>query len=274
MTDESETLVRIEGHQVTEAVAGAHRGLRRDVQRLLDLLQSAELYVPLQVPMDGVPLGEAVEMADGLTLIPHLLQDEDGDQYAALFSETDMLEVVQDELGWTTGEGGLEFCSVPALTALDMALQVIDDERVVGLVFNPLDDTELLLSRAEVASLAQNTALPLVNYVRDIPELEDEQTLIAELDGPPPRDLTQALDALVAESGSIESYALQQTFNAERDIEPHLTLHVKTRGDVEVQSLSRMIVERIEGKVPEPGYIDILFDTLAVSPPRAPEQLS
>lgn len=274
MTDETEARARIEGHRVTEAVAAAHRGLRRDVQRLLDLLQDAEFHVPLQAPMAGVPLGVEVEMADGLTLIPHLLEDEDGDQYAALFTETSMLEVVQEELGWTTGEGGLEFCSVPALAALDMALQVIDEERVVGLVLNPLDDTELLLSRAEVASIAQNTALPLVTYVRDIPELDDEKTLVAELDGPPPRDLTQALDALVAESGSIESYALQQTFNAERDIEPHLTLQVKTRGDVEVQSLSRTIVERIEGKVPEPGYIDILFDTLAVDPPRPPEQLS
>lgn len=261
------TAPSVDGAQVTDLVHAAHRGLKRDVQQLLEALQGAELYVPLQQPMSGVPIGVQVEMSDGLTLIPHLLEDEDGEQYAALFTETQMLEVVQEELGWITGTGALEYCSVPAFAALDMALQVVDEERVVGLVLNPLDESELLLSRRELASLAQNTAVPLVNYVRDIPELEDEQTLVAELEGPPPRELTQALDALVAECGTIESYVLQQTFNAERDLEPHLTLQVKTRGDVEIQALSRRIVERIEGKVPEPGYIDILFDTLALDPP-------
>ncbi len=266
------TAPSVDGAQVTDLVHAAHRGLKRDVQKLLGALQGAELYVPLQQSM-SVPLGVQIEMPDGLSLIPHLLEDEDGEQYAALFTEAQMLEVVQEELGWITGTGALEYCTVPAFAALDMALQVIDDEQVVGLVLNPLDPSELLLSRRELASLAQNTAVPLVNYVRDIPELEDEQTLVAELEGPPPRELSQALDALVAECGSVASYELKQTFNAERDLEPHLTLQVKTRGDVEIQALSRLIVERIEGKVPEPGYIDILFDTLAPEPPTN-QQLS
>lgn len=253
--------------ELTELVAAAHRGLKRDVQRLLDGFQKAELYVPLQQPIDGVPLGVQLEMTDGFKLIPHLLEDEEGERYAALFTDPEMFERAQEELGWLTGTGGLEYCSVPALAALDMALQVVDGEHVVGLVLNPLHESELLLSQRELASLAQNTAVPLVNYVRDIPELSDERTLIGELDGPPPAELTQALDELVAEGGSIESYVLRQTFNAERDIEPHLSLHVKTRGDVEMQELSRRIVESIEGKVPEPGYIDILFDTADISVP-------
>ncbi|MBX3184726.1 MAG: SseB family protein [Polyangiaceae bacterium] len=252
---------------VTDLVAGARRGLRRDVRALLDGLQHAELCIPLRQPMVGVPLGERLEMPEELSLVPHVLEDEEGDRFAALFTDPEMLERAQEELGWLTGEGALEYCALPALTALDLALQVVDDEHVIGLVLNPLHDSELLLSRQELASLAQNTALPLVSYVRDIPELADEHTLVGELDGPPPRELTAALDALVAEGGALSSYRLAQTFNAERDLEPHLTLHVVTRGDVEIQALSRMIVERIEGKVPEPGYIDILFDQVAIDAP-------
>jgi hypothetical protein len=61
----------------------------------------------------------------------------------------------------------------------------------------------------------------------------------------------------------VKGYRLQQTFNAERDLEPHPTLFLELVDptSVDVEELNRRLAETLEGKLPEPGYIDVLFDT-------------
>ncbi|HLV21785.1 MAG TPA: enhanced serine sensitivity protein SseB C-terminal domain-containing protein [Polyangiaceae bacterium] len=246
---------------LTNAVLTARRGLRRDVQVLIDALEQGELLVPLAEPIPEAAHGERVELEGEMKIVPHVLLDPEGHVYCTAFTRGELIGPVADALSWTTASEELEYCVLPAPVALDMALQVIDEQVVLGLVLNPTAPSELLLRRSELASILQRTALPLVGYVREIPAQEDERTLIAEPADPPPPELVEAIAAVVEAAPEVTSFVLRRTFNAERDLEPHLTLSLRLAdADADRQALTERITGVVEDKLPPPGYIDILFD--------------
>jgi SseB protein N-terminal domain len=249
---------------LTPLVKGAQRGLRRDVQALLDQLAQGELFIPLARNIAGATDGQRLDIDDGeVKLVPHMLLDEDGNHYAALFSHPELMATMERQLGWKTDDGELKFCTVPALFALDMALEVVDDEHVLGLVLNAGSDYELALRREELASLTNGKAIPLVGYVAALAPDESEQTLIAEGGEPPSPTLTEAIERCLAELPVVDSYALLRTFNAERDLEPHPTLKLVTKADEsELQAIADKMSEAIVKHLPPPGYIDIVFDRI------------
>jgi len=245
-------------------VKAAQRGLRRDVQALLDRLAEGELFIPLARNIAGATDGQRLDIDDGeVKLVPHMLLNEDGDHYAALFSHPELMATMERQLGWKTDDGELKFCTVPALFALDMALEVVDDEHVLGLVLNAGSDYELALRREELASLTNGKAIPLVGYVAALAADESEQTLIAEGGEPPSPALTEAIERCLAELPVVDGYALLRTFNAERDLEPHPTLRLVTSADESaLQAIADKMSEAIVRHLPPPGYIDIVFDRI------------
>jgi hypothetical protein len=249
---------------LTPLVKAAQRGLRRDVQALLDQLAQGELFIPLARNIAGATDGQRLDIDDGeVKLVPHMLLDEDGNHYAALFSHPELMATMERQLGWKTDDGELKFCTVPALFALDMALEVVDDEHVLGLVLNAGSDYELALRREELASLTNGKAIPLVGYVAALAPDESEQTLIAEGGEPPSPALTEAIERCLAELPAVDSYVLLRTFNAERDLEPHPTLKLVTNADEsELQAIADKMSEAIVKHLPPPGYIDIVFDRI------------
>jgi hypothetical protein len=245
----------------TEAVAAARSGLKNDVQNLVDRLPTARLFVALSRPIDGVTPGIEVELGDDLTLAPHLLLDSDDIRYVALFTAPDLLEGVAARMGWQTADGPLEFCALPAPAALEMALQLVDGESVMGLLVNAMDDAELMLTRNELASSATGRALPLVGYVSQIPHRPAEKLLVSELAEPIAEPVIQAIERVLGGSDRCSGYVLRQTFNAERDVEPHLTLNLLSDDpDADLVPLAEALASELEGKLPPPGYIDILFN--------------
>jgi hypothetical protein len=251
-------------HDLTALVKAAQRGLRRDVQALLDRLPEGELFIPLARNIAGATDGQRLDIDDGeVKLVPHMLLDEDGHHYAALFSHPELMATMERQLGWKTDDGQLKFCTVPALFALDMALEVVDDEHVLGLVLNAGSEYELALRREELASLTNGKAIPLVGYVAALAPDESEQTLIAEGGEPPSPALTEAIERCLAELPVVDGYVLLRTFNAERDLEPHPTLKLETRADEsELQAIADKMSEAIVKHLPPPGYIDIVFDRI------------
>lgn len=246
---------------VSAAVARARRGLRSDVQVLVDVLARAELLVPLRKRPAGVELGEPQQVGEELRLEPHLLADGQGRGYCALFSAQGSIEAAARAVGWTTDGGDFEFCALPAPVALDLALEMLDEPAIAGLVLDAVSEHELMLRRDEVATIAKGRALPLVGYVSEIPPQADEQTLVAELEGPPPAELVEALDACLGSRVGV-GYRLIETFNAERDTEPHLTLELRlAEQGCDRAALEREIGAAIEGKVPPPGYLDIILQS-------------
>jgi hypothetical protein len=228
-------------------------------------LPGGALLVPLAKTLADVPLGEDVVPDDGeVSLVPHLLPEQDGALFVPLFTDADVLKTVGQYLEWTTeGDTELQFCTLPALVALDLALQLIDGERVVGAVLNPSDEHELLLTRNELGALASGTAIPLVGYVQQIPLDKSEATLVSQTDQPPSPDLLAAIRECLKHFPSVSGFELRHTFNPERDLEPHptLVLKVSDEASINLEELNQRLGDHVEGKLPEPGYIDVLFDS-------------
>lgn len=254
---------------LSELVRTARRGLRSDVAQLVAELDAGGLLVPLARTIEDAPIGEAVVASEGeVRLVPHLLPDREGVYFVPLFTDADVLRTVGQYLEWSTeGDTELQYCTLPARAALDVALQLIDGTRIHGLVINPSDEHELILRRNEVGALAQGQAIPLVGYVHEIPMRADENRLVSELDRPPSPDLITAIDECIGAVKGVKGYRLQQTFNAERDLEPHATLFLELDSpeDFDIDALNRQLAEKLDGKLPEPGYIDVLFDTTGAS---------
>jgi hypothetical protein len=248
------------GRELTALVEQARRGLRRDVSALVAGLETAELFVALKQPIAGAPEGEDIEFDDDLEIVPHLLADEEGHGYAALFTHPEIAEPVAQSLGWTTDGEELSLCTLPARVALELALSVIDETRVLGLVIDAGHASELMLRRQELASIASGQAIPLVGYLRDLPPLDDEQVLLAEPSDPPPPALVEALERFLASHPEITAHRLARTFNPERDLEPHLTLRLSVPGDLDRRALAQAAIDAVGELVPPPGYLDIVFD--------------
>jgi hypothetical protein len=262
---------------LSEVVRTARRGFRSDVQVLTAALPQGALLVPLARAIADVPLGEEVVPQDGeVSLIPHLLPERDGSLFVPLFTDPDILRTVGKYLEWTTEEahgvagggtqtasGELQYCTLPALVALDLAQQIIDGNRVLGAVINPSDEFELLLSRNELGSIAKGQAIPLVGYVQEIPLGKDEASLISDVGAAPDPKLVAAIETCLQGLSGIHGFELRHTFNAERDLEPHptLVLRVSDEFDVDLETLNRRLGEHVEGKLPDPGYIDVMFES-------------
>jgi hypothetical protein len=243
------------------ALRQAKTGLKSDVAALVKALENAPLCIPLREHVAGIETGEQMTLDRDLALSPHLLADPSGQLACVAFSNAELLRTAGDNFAWTTDGEDLEYCTLPARIALGMALNVIDDEDVIGIVFNPGDESELFLRRQELGSILQHRPLPLVGYIQGISADEEPATLVAEPGDPPPPELVQALETAVASFPEVVSHALRRTFNPERDLEPHLTLALKIQPNVDREHIANGITEAILDKLPPPGYIDVVFET-------------
>jgi hypothetical protein len=243
----------------TQIVEQARSGLRRDVHGLVEALDDAELLVPLAREIPGAALGERQPLDGELTLVPHLLPDAEGHLFAAVFTHPEPLEPIVGALEWTTDGQELKLCSLPARLALEMARDVIDEQNVLGVVIDAGSDSELCLTRNEVASILSGRSLPLLAYVAQIPADERERTLVAGSEAPSP-ELAAVLQAFRAAHPEVLLYRLERTFNADRDLEPHPTLTLRVEPSADKAELFRQITARVEGLLPPPGYLDVLFE--------------
>lgn len=247
------------GPDLAEKLKLARRGFRRDVAALLEALEQGDLLIPLAEPLPDATTGERTQIRGELRLQPHFLPTPEGPHFAALFTSPPLLDAIASRLGWRTGNGELEFCSVPGGVALEMASGTLD-EQVQGLVIDAGADSELVLTAAEVRQLATGQAIPLVGYVAAIPD-DHERTLIAEPGALPPAELTAALERSVAELPELSGYELLRTFNPERDLEPHPTIKLKTRpGQIDHQHVAKHVFNAVSPHLPPPGYVDIVFE--------------
>jgi hypothetical protein len=245
---------------LTALVRGARRGLRRDVAAFEAGLDEAELFVPLARSITGAAEGEAVVLDREVEIVPHFLVDPEGMRYATLFTQPEHLEALAGPLGWTTDGAELRVCTLPARIACELALSVIDETAVHGLVLDPAQPSELFLRRSELASIIAGHPLPLVGYVQELPPLEGEKVLVAEPAEPPPPALVDALNACLGELPDVKGHRLLHTFNPERDLEPHLTLELTAGEAADQRAIAEHVIGTIGEHVPPPGYIDIVFE--------------
>jgi hypothetical protein len=245
---------------LTAAVEKAQSGLRTDVQSLLDLLTHGHLFVPLSDLIPGAIPGQDVELDGELSFRPHMLVHEDGSYFATAFTEPDLVAEVAEALGWNTSGEELQFVHLPAMVALDLSQAELEESQLAGIVLNPGDETELVLSRDEAASLTQGRALPLVGYVERLPEGMEAVTQIVEGADAPPVALLTALTTALSARPEVESFEVLTTYNPERDREPHLTLFVRIKDEeLDRVALADDVMAHVLPHVPPPGYVDIVF---------------
>ena len=190
-----------------------------------------------------------------------MILGEDEAIFAVAYSEPELVESMQESLGWGTSGGDLKFISVPSDVALDLAQVTIDSEPVTGLVFNPGTEHELVLRRDEVASLSQAVAIPLVGYVSELPPDADFEATVVEGAPLPPEALMAALESAKSDNADLVGYSVHTTFDPERDREPHLTitLVVIGRHDLNRGALAEAVMDEVGPLLPEPGYADVVF---------------
>jgi hypothetical protein len=245
---------------LTTLVEGAKRGFRRDVAALEAALDDADLFIPLARRIADVPEGEAFPLDRELEIVPHFLSDEQGGRHVALFTTSALVAHSAEQLGWTTEGEDLGVCSLPARVACELALELVDETTVIGLVIDAGHPSELVLRRAELASIVHGKPVPLVGYVADIPLQDDEQTLIAEPSDPPPPELTELIVRSLAEIPEVTSHRLVRTFNLERDLEPHLTLRLLVPAGTDRRAVAERVIGAVGDSIPPPGYLDVVFD--------------
>ena len=249
---------------LTPLIVIARRGLRRDVQHLCDALPSGKLFAALASSVEGIPNEREVTLRKGTKFIVHVLPHptNTAKTLSALFTKEEFFASMQKTSGWTTDGGPLRFLSLGAKDALELVRQAIDAGQSFGLVINPYQESVLELLPEEVRSLAQGEPLPFIHYVRNVPVQQGETFLVGKPAVPPPAELVETVEKYTASHPQINGYKLVQIFNPERDVEPHLVLNILTMiGEAEHQEISREISLAITGKIPPPGYIDIVFNT-------------
>jgi hypothetical protein len=245
---------------LTDVVAAARRGLRRDVAELTGALAQGQLIMPLRKDVAGAVEGENMVIDGELELSPHLISDEDGKHYAVLFTEPSLMERVAKGLCWDTDGSDVKGCTLPARLACEMSLDVVDEENVFGLVVNPGDESELFLRRSELASIVAGQPLPLVGYLADLPPLDDERILVAEGTGLTPELASEVARCLGSQSG-VAGHRVERTFNPERDLEPHPTLTILLSDEAaDRRAIAQAVITSIGERLPPPGYLDILFE--------------
>lgn len=252
--DEADTV-----SDLTALVREARKGLRSRVAAFEAALDDGVLYIPLAREIEGTTVGEVATMDRAFELVPHFLGDEAGRAVAVLFTNPRMLEAVGEDLNWQTDGAELSYCTLPARIACRMALDVIDGRQVLGLVLDAGNESELFLTRSELASIVAGKPVPLVGYVRELPPLDGEKVLVAEERAALPDAFREALERCLGSLPAVRGHTVSRTMNPERDLEPHLTLSLQTESDADRGEITRTVIEAVGELVPPPGYIDIVF---------------
>jgi hypothetical protein len=185
---------------LTSTVIRARRGFRRDVEALVKALPKGSLFTPLMRRIENVAVGVDTELGKELSLAPHLLYDENRIGYVLTFTRPDFIEAATQHVNLETDGGPLEYCTLPAPVVLDVALEIVDDERVAGLLVNAFDDSELVLKRHGFASITRGRRFRWSATFPTFPFSEDAGAVHRGLDGPP-REMLDAIDVACRDAG-------------------------------------------------------------------------
>ena len=243
---------------LTERVRAARSGLRRHVAELISALAESDLLIPLSHDLSEAPEGERVLLREEFTLTPHVVTDERGEECLALFTRADLLHEFGMRLSWMTDARELKHCVVNGRAALEMANAACKEHGASAVVIDPSHQSELVLEPNEVESIASGRPIPLLAYVRAIPVDETEPTL--NRGGVAPEPLEIGVNRALQRLDFVAGYRLEQSFNPDRDLEPHWTLVVVTARSVDHKAVAEGVLAEIADLLPPPGYIDVVFE--------------
>jgi len=248
---------------LTPYVIQARRGLRRDVKAFASALPNGKLFIPLSRRLEAPISGQkSFTVGTDTEIFAHTLTHPDTKAVAdALFTKKDLMTRCERDFGWKTDGGQLEYCAVPGNLILELVSKNLESGRTSSLVINPFHDSMLELQREEVLGLVKNEPIPLKHYLVGLPVQEDEKSMVGAPANKPSRELVDTILGYVLSHSDLSGYDLFQMFNEERDVEAHLGLNIYSKSGKYDEEISNEIQLAIHGKLPPPGYIDILFNS-------------
>lgn len=257
-------LLQKEKIDLTPFILQARRGLRRDVKALADALPRGLFFIPLAKKPDDVRSTgeEQAVISTGSPIYAHTLSRPDTGAIAdVFFTRKEFMTRFQDEFGWRTDGGPLEYNAMSAKILLELALQHLESGDSACLLVNPFHDSMLELQLNEVKALVKNEPIPLKRYVQELPVQEDERFIVGAPAIRPPKELVDIIHRYVLSHSDLTGYDLFQIFNADRDTETHLALNLFSKSGVPEPEAAREVHMAIYEKIPAPGYVDIFFNS-------------
>lgn len=244
-------------YDLTEVVRGAKRGRYRDVEHLCQFLDKGKFFIPLQETTTVAKSG--IQVGDDQWINPHLIQHPDGPLYGTICTSSAMVKILEDKLQWKTEGGPLQFARTPATMALNVILKLMEEEKIMGLIINPYDDSNLILNAQEVDALVNNAPIPFVAYAHASPMGPDESMRIIRREDPFPDEFVSIVEDYTSSHDELESCEIVESFNAERDIEPNILINLKTTTEeCDFSSIASVLIEKTRN-ILEPARNIIIF---------------
>lgn len=253
--------------ELTDLARRATSGKRTPVRRFLNELKEASVLVPTHPGPNPGPSIDREEVdrtesgQENRELRPRVLETDSGTPFLPLFTGRSFLEAFLERMDPETESFEGSFRSVTGSEGLGLAEQLRQRGTVEGVVFDLYQDTELRVFHEEVKQLARDKAVPLKQHLLGEEVGEGSMHIVPPPETTVPDAFTETLQEYVRDRPDLESSSWVWGLNPEVDNRPHLIVNLETGGDdVDREAHVKRLIGLLEGTIPEPGFVEVVFD--------------
>jgi len=252
---------------LTELAENATSGKRTPVRRFLNGLKQATVFVPTHPgPPTGSSSGAGEVDAEDDTqeedeLRPRILQTNTEIPFLPLFTDRSFLEEFLERMSKEEGGGNNDVRSISGPKALGVADQLMERGTIEGMIFNLYQDNELRVFHEEVKQLAKDKAVPLKQHLLGKEVGEGNIQMVPPPQTTVPGEFTETLREYIRDQPDLDASSWVWGVNPEVDNRPHLIVNLETsRDDVDREEHVNRLIDLLEGSIPEPGFVEVVFD--------------
>ncbi len=245
---------------LTDLVNQAHRGLKRDVEPLVNALAEGGFFLSLARSL-GLP-NDITPPPPEAAVSSHMLQHPDGSVYVALFTRPEYGRLAQQEQKWMTEDGKQEICPLPARNALYYAWKLLTgNEQVVGVFINAYQEKSISLNRLELESLFNGVPVPFEAYAMQVPFEEGDSIMVRPADVTGVEHFQDTVQQYMEQNPEIKGYEVVALFDEQRNMEPYLAINFKAEfGEEKYAEHAQAFVSQMKQKVEMPERLEIMFN--------------
>lgn len=245
---------------LTELVQQAHRGLKRDVEPLVNALPEGGFFLSLAKSL-GLP-NDVTPPPPEAAVSSHMLQHPDGSVYVAIFTRPEFARLAQQEQKWMTEDGKQEICPLPARNALYYAWKLLtSNEQVVGVFINAYQEQSISLNRLEIESLFNGVTVPFEAYATQVPFEEGDSIMVRPADVTGVEKFPDTVQQFMDQNPGIKGYEVVALFDEQRNMEPYLAINFKTEfSEDKYAETAQAFVTLLKQNVEMPERLEIMFN--------------
>ncbi|PIQ28995.1 hypothetical protein COW36_18650 [bacterium (Candidatus Blackallbacteria) CG17_big_fil_post_rev_8_21_14_2_50_48_46] len=245
---------------LTDALTVAKRGLKKDVEGLVNLLPEGGFYFSLARSL-GLPDHETAPAPEA-AVSSHMLQHPEGGVYVALFTRAEFARKAQAEQGWLADSGKAEVCPLPARNALYYTMQLIlNNEQVIGALVNAYQDNAIELNIMELKSLFEGVPVPFEGYAHNVPYEEGESIMIRLADMSDVPGFTNTVQGFLSANPGIKHYEMVALFDEQRNMQPYLAINFHTEmPETQYGEIAAGFVKYLRENLDLPERLEVMFN--------------